>query len=113
MSNAETNTSTTEGGQTSAITSLSSLTDALTKLGASNTKALIVGQEVIETVLELHSSEQDEQTKSSLKDLKNLVTGYAENTIMFQFHLTNISKQLNAPGKSLSKSLEAIKYEVN
>lgn len=105
MSNADTNMSKSTDGQMSDTTSLSSLTEELTKLEALAGKALTVEKQVTRAASEWLLSEQDEQIRSSLVRLINSIHSSMGNTLSLRSSLTHISKQLNAPAKSTDKLL--------
>lgn len=107
MSNADTNTSQSTDGPMSGITSLSNLTDELTKLAALHTQVRIVENQVMAEVWELLLSGQDTLTVRSLKRLALSMIGSMESMENSRLSLTAITKQLNALGESSNKSTGA------
>lgn len=106
MSNAEENMSETEDGQTLATTSLSSLTEGLTKLVALNGKALTQGQAVILEASAWHSLERDEQTRRNLRLLISSISGLMPSSLNYQSNLTSILSKLLVQATSTTKSKE-------
>lgn len=104
MTNADKNTSETEDGQTSAITSLSSQMEELTKLVLSNGKVLTQAHLVIEGALGLHSSEPNEEVRRSLRLLIGSIGGSMPDMLHYQSNLTGILSKLLALEISSSKS---------